>query len=324
MRPDGHENVATVLVDPAVLRDFELDLMAHDFRVWPVHRVSTFPDPQRLAFQIRRSLIDYSNGRWADAADWTLVWITFGESWLDGDEPIPWPAHAALWDNLPAAKQVQRPQPNELLFGQDHGMVLYRRPLRGGGELAVDGVRDYATVFHGGRYVDYLSRVQHPKLRAGGKVRLPATKGEAPLEILVDSFGHVGYGQATADRKGIVGTVQLDGQPLEGWEAVSLPLDGRWLAALKPLRGRPVRPGVFFRGSLSLAQSGDCYLDMADWAKGYLWVNGHLLGRYWNLGPQQRLYCPASWLRAGDNEVLVFDMHRTEPAPIRSAASLSG
>jgi hypothetical protein len=100
MRPEGHENVATVLVEPAVLRDFELDLMAHDFRVWPVHRSPTFADPQRLAFQIRRSLIDYSNGRWAEAADWTLVWITFGESWLDGDEPIPWPAHAALWDKL--------------------------------------------------------------------------------------------------------------------------------------------------------------------------------------------------------------------------------
>jgi hypothetical protein len=100
MRPEGHENVATVLVEPAVLRDFELDLMAHDFRVWPVHRTPTFPDASRLAFQIRRSLIDYSNGQWADAADWTLVWITFGESWLDGDEPIPWPAHAALWDKL--------------------------------------------------------------------------------------------------------------------------------------------------------------------------------------------------------------------------------
>jgi len=95
MRPQGHENVATVLVEPAVLPDFELDLMANDFRVWAVNRVPTFPDAPRLAFQIRRSLIDLSNGRWADAADWTLVWITFGDSWLDGDEPIPWPAHAA-------------------------------------------------------------------------------------------------------------------------------------------------------------------------------------------------------------------------------------
>jgi len=96
----GHENVATVLVDPSVLTDFELDLMASDFRVWVVSAAPTFVDAPRLAFQIRRSLIDYSQGRWADAADWTLVWITFGERWLDGDEPIPWPAHAALWDKL--------------------------------------------------------------------------------------------------------------------------------------------------------------------------------------------------------------------------------
>jgi hypothetical protein len=41
---------------------------------------------------------------------------------------------------------------------------------------------------------------------------------------------------------------------------------------------------------------------------GYLWINRHLLGRYWKIGLQQRLYCPASWLRRGDNELLVFDL----------------
>jgi hypothetical protein len=100
VRGQGFENVATVLVDPAVLGDFELDLMSNDFRVWTVHTVSTFPDAARLAFQIRRSLVELSKGAWAVAANWTLVWITFGESWLDGEEPIPWPAHAALWDKL--------------------------------------------------------------------------------------------------------------------------------------------------------------------------------------------------------------------------------
>ncbi len=104
----GHENVATVLVDPSVLGDFELDLMSHDFRVWIVSEVSTFPDASRLAFQIRRSLIEWSQGKWAHAADWTLVWITFGESWQDGDEPIPWPAHAALWDKLAEYREHAR------------------------------------------------------------------------------------------------------------------------------------------------------------------------------------------------------------------------
>ena len=100
MRPRGHENVATVLVDPFVLPDFELDLMASDFRVWPVCRAPNFIDGPRLAFQLRRSMIEANQGRWDDAADWTVVWVTFGESWLNGDEPIPWPAHAALWDKL--------------------------------------------------------------------------------------------------------------------------------------------------------------------------------------------------------------------------------
>lgn len=92
--------MVTVLVDPAVLPEFELDLMANDFRVWPVHKAPTFADAPRLAFQIRRSLIDASQGRWDNAADWILVWVTFGDAWLNGDEPIPWPSHVALYDKL--------------------------------------------------------------------------------------------------------------------------------------------------------------------------------------------------------------------------------
>lgn len=100
MSGDGFENMATVLVDPAVLDDFELDLMSHDFRVWLVEAVPTLSDPKRAAFQIRRNLLDYARGAWDLAAGWTLVWITFGESWQDGDEPLPWAAHSALWDKL--------------------------------------------------------------------------------------------------------------------------------------------------------------------------------------------------------------------------------
>jgi len=40
-----------------------------------------------------------------------------------------------------------------------------------------------------------------------------------------------------------------------------------------------------------------------------------LLGRYWHSGPQQR--CPGVWLQEGDNDVLVLDLHRIEPAPDR-------
>ena len=47
---------------------------------------------------------------------------------------------------------------------------------------------------------------------------------------------------------------------------------------------------------------------MAGWTKGIVWVNGKNLGRYWNAGPQQKLYLPGVWLRKGENEIVVFDL----------------
>jgi beta-galactosidase GanA len=61
---------------------------------------------------------------------------------------------------------------------------------------------------------------------------------------------------------------------------------------------------------------------MIKWEKGVVWVNGHNLGRYWNIGPQQRLYCPASWLQQGNNEIVVFDLHRTSPAVVSGKKTL--
>jgi beta-galactosidase len=232
---------------------------------------------------------------------------------------------ASLWDNLPQAKHVDRPQGNELLFGQDHGIVLYRRSIRGGGTLVLDGVRDYALILKAGRLVDHISRVEHPSLHSKPAITWPGNDGEAEaLEILVDSFGHVGYGHAMSDRKGIVGDVRLDDEVLQGWDVFSLPLDDAWLASLRPLRSAPTRPGVFFRTTLQLARPGDCYLDMAAWDKGYLWVNGQLLGRYWHIGPQQRLFCPASFWKQGENEIVLLDLHRVESAPIRAMTTLHG
>ena len=95
-----HENVATVLVDPAVLRDLEMHLMSLDLRLWPVATAPICADGPRRAFQIRRRMVEARRGSWDDAADWTPVWIGFGESWYDGAEPLPWAAHRTLWQTL--------------------------------------------------------------------------------------------------------------------------------------------------------------------------------------------------------------------------------
>jgi beta-galactosidase len=47
---------------------------------------------------------------------------------------------------------------------------------------------------------------------------------------------------------------------------------------------------------------------MINWQKGYLFVNGINLGRYWNKGPQQKVFLPGVWLKKGVNEVVVLEL----------------
>jgi len=95
-----HENVATVLVDPRVLAELEVRLMALDLRVWPVATAPNCVDGPRTAFQVRRRMLTAKRGEWDCAAEWTPVWISFGESWYVGAEPLPWAAHKTLWRTL--------------------------------------------------------------------------------------------------------------------------------------------------------------------------------------------------------------------------------
>jgi hypothetical protein len=102
VRRAPHENVATVLVDPLVLGDLELELMALDLHVWPVRTAPISVDGPRQAFQVRRALLERNRGAWECAAAWTPVWVAFGSTWHDGEEPLPWAAHQTLWRILDA------------------------------------------------------------------------------------------------------------------------------------------------------------------------------------------------------------------------------
>jgi len=69
---------------------------------------------------------------------------------------------------------------------------------------------------------------------------------------------------------------------------------------------------VIYEGNFSLSKTGDTFLDMSKWGKGIVFVNGHNLGRYWNVGPQQTLYLPGCWLKKGKNEIKVFEQLNIE------------
>ena len=69
------------------------------------------------------------------------------------------------------------------------------------------------------------------------------------------------------------------------------------------IKGRP----VIYEGSFSLDETGDTFLDMEEWGKGIIFVNGKNIGRYWNVGPQQTLYLPGVWLKKGENSIVIFE-----------------
>ncbi|MCM6776548.1 beta-galactosidase [Nocardia sp. CDC159] len=251
-------------------------------------------------------------------------------------------AFTSVWDNLPAPFPPERtvdPAPFEM-YGQNFGFALYRRPLRGytGGKLDIRWVHDYATVFLNNTYAGGISRPAVPDavskalhVTNNAPLDLPnsAVVGAEPvLDILVEGMGRTNYGHALVDRKGILRTVSLrDAGPLTGdltgWQVFGLPMDEAYVAALKPRLADPARPGVFFEANLTLTAVADTYLDMSGWTKGFVYVNGHNLGRYWQIGPQQRLYCPAPWLRRGANRIVVFDLHQTQARPITFERTLA-
>ena len=82
----------------------------------------------------------------------------------------------------------------------------------------------------------------------------------------------------------------------------------------KPSKGIP----VVRKASFTLSETGDTYLDMRNWGKGAVWINGKSLGRYWEIGPQQTIYVPAEWLIRGVNQVVVFELLRTDETVLKT------
>jgi len=100
MRRLPHENVATVLVDPEVLVELEVHLMGLDLHLWPVETAPICTDGRRMAFQVRRRMLMARQGAWDDAAHFVPAWISFGDTWHFGAEPLPWAAHQILYRTL--------------------------------------------------------------------------------------------------------------------------------------------------------------------------------------------------------------------------------
>ena len=202
---------------------------------------------------------------------------------------------------------------------------------------------DYAQVFIDGKFIGKLDRVKSEKTLA-----LPAIKQGQELQILVEGMGRINFGRAIKDFKGIIGSPTIKAilrSHLGGvdetivtftpnkWECIRIPDD--YDVAVKAFEQQQQKPVTresisvirigrtmryawesedlifgrgYYRGFFNLSKTGDTFLNLENWGKGQVYVNGHAVGRHWYIGPQQTLYVPGCWLKKGKNEVIVLDI----------------
>jgi beta-galactosidase len=209
---------------------------------------------------------------------------------------------------LPKPFHEEMPMTFEALH-QPYGFVLYRTKQKGGtsGMLSIKELRDYGIVFINGKKIGVLDR----RLKQDSiAVDLPA--GEVTIDILVENLGRINFGpNLLKNNKGITSNVSLNGNVLKGWDMYSLPFQHVDDIKFNKTASTTEQP-VLKRAYFNVTEPGDTYLDMRNWGKGSVWVNGHNLGRYWSVGPQQTLYVPVEWLKKGKNEIIVLELLKPE------------
>ncbi|MGW7257878.1 glycoside hydrolase family 35 protein [Streptomyces sp. NPDC054834] len=207
----------------------------------------------------------------------------------------------------------------------DRGLVRYEVTVPGPRQpypLTLRGLRDLAVVYVDGERAGVLTE-EEPVLEK-------PVAGPARVEVWVESLGRVNYGPRSGEPKGVTGGIQHERQYLHGVRARGLRLDalddGAGRVPFGELSGDGA-PGLY-RGTVTVRGAGDARLELPGWTRGFVWINGFGLGRYWSAGPQRSLYVPGPVLREGENEVWVLELEGTEPgacavrlsAPPRPAA----
>ncbi|WP_411084285.1 beta-galactosidase [Streptomyces sp. cmx-18-6] len=222
---------------------------------------------------------------------------------------------AGLGDVLEALGDPEEPEsgapPTFEELGVDRGLVRYRVAVPGPRvpyPLTAAGLRDRAVVYVDGVRAGVLTE-EDPSLPE-------PVAGPAEVELWVESLGRVNYGPRLGEPKGITGGVLHERQYLHGVRSRGLRLDA--FAEAGAVAGVPFGPvpetsgGTgLFRGTFEIggpSRVDHAGLRLPGWTRGFVWVNGFCLGRYWSAGPQETLYVPGPVLREGVNAVWVLEL----------------
>ncbi|MBR3754379.1 MAG: beta-galactosidase [Clostridia bacterium] len=186
-------------------------------------------------------------------------------------------------------------------YGQGYGYIAYRTRLNRDYDdvsLSFESLGDRAQIYINDELVGIVY------INEELEIDITAKKGDI-LTVLCENMGRANFGPKMMRKKGIAGRCLLDGKIHFNWEVYPL-----WMNNLERVEYSSVMPtekSVFLKGKFNIDEPCDTFIKLDNFTKGFVTVNGFNLGRYWEIGPQQTLYLPASLLNEGENEIVVFE-----------------
>lgn len=198
-------------------------------------------------------------------------------------------------------------------MGQESGTMIYVCTLpevKAASMLTIGACQDYAQVFVDDELVGRMDRVSQT-------LELPPVHDGQELKILVDATGRKNTDDFVGLAEPISLTADLDGNELtlnlRRWTILTIP-DGFDTAtkALETVASDSLampdtsgKPG-YYRFQAVFSRSGDIYLNMENFGRGQVFVNGNSLGYFSDT--KSSLQILRRYLKRGFNEVVVFDV----------------
>ncbi len=229
---------------------------------------------------------------------------------------------ADLFENLDnIAIKHYSPLPRSMeAYSQNFGLIYYVTRLKGkydAGFLSVEDVHDYAHIYFEKKKIATINRCKENaplnKLKLKKQLFIKGTSSESEISVLVEGMGRVNYGKELYDRKGI-SAIRFGNQVLTDFDVYTLALDNLEKLKFKDIGTESKDNPVFLKGTFK-ADKGECFVNMNGFTKGYVFVNGFNLGRYWDIGPQKALYLPSAVLRE-ENEIIILELEKYKTTEI--------
>jgi len=186
-------------------------------------------------------------------------------------------------------------------YGFGYGYIAYKTKLNRDYEkvkLTFETLGDRAQIYINDNLIDILY------INDSLETTFSAKAGDT-LTVLCENMGRTNFGSKMMRKKGIAGRCLIDDRIHFHWDVYPLPMDN--LDKLVFSDDDFNEQSAFYRGYFDIDECKDTFLKLDNFTKGFVTINGFNLGRYWEIGPQKTLYVPASVLKNGRNEIIVFE-----------------